>query len=131
MVLGYAGHADPAGALAPAVERLAERVPVVARVCGTPGDPQDADAQSQRLRDAGAIVAPSNAAAARLAARAVALTEARRRIAMLTYSVKPRGGVVHSIAVAEALESRGHAVDCLPSAVPARPSSASRRCRRT
>jgi glycosyltransferase-like protein len=33
------------------------------------------------------------------------------KIAMLTYSVKPRGGVVHSIAVAEALARRGHAVE--------------------
>jgi glycosyltransferase-like protein len=33
------------------------------------------------------------------------------RIAMLTYSVKPRGGVVHSIAVAEALARRGNAVE--------------------
>jgi len=71
VVLGYAGHADPAGALAPAVERVAEQMPVIARVCGTAGDPQDADAQTRTLREAGAIVAPSNAAAARLAARAV------------------------------------------------------------
>ena len=28
------------------------------------------------------------------------------RVAMLTYSVKPRGGVVHSLAVAEALAAR-------------------------
>jgi glycosyltransferase-like protein len=33
------------------------------------------------------------------------------RVAMLTYSVKPRGGVVHSIAVAEALARRGHDVE--------------------
>jgi glycosyltransferase-like protein len=33
------------------------------------------------------------------------------RVAMLTYSVKPRGGVVHAIAVAEALAARGHAVE--------------------
>lgn len=71
VVLGYAGHPDPAGAIAPAVARVARRVPVIARVCGTAGDPQDADAQTERLRAAGAIVAPSNAAAARLAARAV------------------------------------------------------------
>jgi glycosyltransferase-like protein len=32
------------------------------------------------------------------------------RVAMLTYSVRPRGGVVHAIAVAEALAARGHAV---------------------
>jgi len=46
-------------------------VPVVARVCGTRADPQDRDAQEATLRDAGVLVAPSNAAAARLAARAV------------------------------------------------------------
>ena len=33
------------------------------------------------------------------------------RVAMLTYSVRPRGGVVHAIAVAEALARRGHAVE--------------------
>jgi glycosyltransferase-like protein len=32
------------------------------------------------------------------------------RIAMLTYSVKPRGGVEHALAVAEALAGRGHDV---------------------
>jgi glycosyltransferase-like protein len=33
------------------------------------------------------------------------------RVAMLTYSVKPRGGVVHAISLAEALAARGHAVE--------------------
>jgi glycosyltransferase-like protein len=53
------------------------------------------------------------------------------RVAMLTYSVRPRGGVVHAIAVAEALAARGHAVELFavgppgaeffrPPAVPAR-----------
>jgi glycosyltransferase-like protein len=32
-------------------------------------------------------------------------------IAMLTYSVKPRGGVVHAVEVSEALERRGHHVE--------------------
>ena len=32
------------------------------------------------------------------------------RVAMLTYSVKPRGGVEHALAVAEALAQRGHEV---------------------
>jgi FdrA protein len=71
IVLGYGAHRDPAGSLAPALEPLAQTVPVVARVCGTRGDPQDRDAQERVLRDAGVLVAPSNAAAARLAARAV------------------------------------------------------------
>jgi glycosyltransferase-like protein len=33
------------------------------------------------------------------------------RIAMLTYSVKPRGGVVHALEVSEALARRGHEVE--------------------
>jgi glycosyltransferase-like protein len=33
------------------------------------------------------------------------------KIAMLTYSVKPRGGVVHALEVAEALARRGHEVE--------------------
>ena len=33
------------------------------------------------------------------------------RVALLTYSVRPRGGVVHALAVAEALARRGHAVE--------------------
>jgi glycosyltransferase-like protein len=33
------------------------------------------------------------------------------RIAMLTYSVKPRGGVVHAVEVSEALQRRGHEVE--------------------
>src|SRR5438270_2688371 len=34
----------------------------------------------------------------------------RLRIAMLTYSLRPRGGVVHALEVAEALSRRGHEV---------------------
>lgn len=75
VVLGYGAHPDPAGALAPAVQEakaLAARdgrhLPVVASVCGTDEDPQGLAAQEARLRDAGLLLAPSNAAAARLAA---------------------------------------------------------------
>jgi FdrA protein len=71
VVLGHGAHPDPAGELAPAVERIAERALVLARVCGTDEDPQDARAQTATLEAAGALVAPSNAAAARLAVRAV------------------------------------------------------------
>ena len=35
------------------------------------------------------------------------------RIAMLTYSVKPRGGVVHALEVSEALARRGHQVELI------------------
>ena len=62
------GHIE----LAAPVARLAGTKTVIARVCGTRADPQDGDRQAATLLDAGALVAPSNAAAARLAARAVA-----------------------------------------------------------
>jgi FdrA protein len=71
VVLGHGSHPDPAGELGGALRRVAERATVVARVCGTAEDPQDARRQTAALEDAGAIVAPSNAAAARLAVRAV------------------------------------------------------------
>jgi FdrA protein len=68
VVLGHGSHPDPAGALAPVLGELAR--PVIAHVCGTPRDPQDSDRQEAVLRDAGVVVAPTNAAAARLAASA-------------------------------------------------------------
>jgi FdrA protein len=72
VVLGHGAHPDPAAELAGAIADVGRHAVVLARVCGTPGDPQDARRQEATLRDAGALVAPSNAAAARLAARAVA-----------------------------------------------------------
>jgi FdrA protein len=72
VVCGHGAHPDPASELADAVGRAAAVATVVARVCGTDADPQDARRQAATLREAGAVVAPSNAAAARLAARAIA-----------------------------------------------------------
>jgi FdrA protein len=71
VVLGYGSHASPAAPLADAV-RTARRVhgdgvTVVASVCGTENDPQRLSLQRQLLRDAGILVAPTNAAAARAA----------------------------------------------------------------
>jgi len=71
-VIGHGAHDDPAGGLAPALERLGAGRVVIAHVCGTAGDPQDARRQEATLRSAGVVVAPSNATAARLAARVVA-----------------------------------------------------------
>jgi len=71
VVLGHGSHPDPAGEIAGAVAQVAERAVVLARVCGTDDDPQDARRQTATLEGAGAIVAPSNAAATRLAVRAV------------------------------------------------------------
>lgn len=78
VVLGYGANPDPAADLAPALaaaretaERDGRRLGVVVSLCGTAGDPQRFDTQAAALRDAGAWVFLSNAAAAR---HAVALT---------------------------------------------------------
>ena len=75
VVLGYASHPDPAGVLAPVIrEALATRpqLAVVGYVLGTEADPQVRSRQEAALAEAGVRLAPTNAAAARLAA---ALTE--------------------------------------------------------
>jgi FdrA protein len=69
VVLGHGAHPDPAGELAETLEALT--CPVIAHVCGTKNDPQDAERQAATLREAGVHVAPTNAAAARLAKRVV------------------------------------------------------------
>jgi FdrA protein len=71
VVLGHGAHPHPAGELAGAVAKVAEHALVIVRVCGTAQDPQDAGRQTATLEEAGALVAPSNAAAVRLAVRAV------------------------------------------------------------
>jgi FdrA protein len=72
VVIGHGSHPDPAGGMAGELAALAPDRPVIAHVCGTPADPQDSHRQEATLRDAGVIVAPTNAAAARLAAGALA-----------------------------------------------------------
>ena len=69
VVIGHGSHPDPAGELAPVLRKL--EIPVIAHVCGTDADPQHATKQEDTLRAAGVIVAPTNAAAARLAGRAL------------------------------------------------------------
>ena len=75
IVLGYAAHIDPAGALVPAIRaakagaRAAGRdLAIVAFVCGVEEDPQVRSTQEQRLVAAGAVVAASSTQAARAAA---------------------------------------------------------------
>ena len=74
VVLGYAGHEDPAGALAPAIAaakascaKAGRHLSVLTFVCGTERDPQRLSVQQARLREAGALVLPSSTAAARMA----------------------------------------------------------------
>ena len=68
VVIGYGAHADPAGAVADALAAAGGDGPaVVASVCGTEGGPQVLSAQVRILKEAGVIVAPSNARAAEIA----------------------------------------------------------------
>lgn len=78
VVIGYGANADPAGALAGAIETArttaaadGRRIAVVASVCGTDLDPQGLATQEATLAGAGVILAPSNAQAARVAAAIV------------------------------------------------------------
>jgi FdrA protein len=76
VVLGYGAARDPAGDLADAIVDARERarargheLVVLAYVCGTAADPQGLVAQQDRLREAGALVLPTNSAAVTTAAR--------------------------------------------------------------
>ncbi len=72
VVLGTGSHLDPAGHIAGVLQRYMSRgALVVASVTGTDQDPQGLAAQTASLMKAGVVVAPSNAAAARLAFAAV------------------------------------------------------------
>lgn len=73
-VLGHGAHPSPGSELAPAIRSaLARATPltVVVSLIGTAEDPQGLERQAEALRDAGAWVYVSNAAAARHAVRAI------------------------------------------------------------
>lgn len=75
VVIGDGSHEDPAGTLAPAVEKVVSSgALVVAYVLGTNLDPQGFDRQQETLRVAGCLVTETAARAA-LAACAVALRD--------------------------------------------------------
>ena len=67
VVLGTGAHDDPASVLAPVIRAFDGPV-AVGSVCGTEADPQCLSRQEGALREAGTIVAESNARAARIAA---------------------------------------------------------------
>lgn len=74
VVLGYGVHPDPAGAAVEAIKEAQEiakaegrEIIFVASVCGTATDPQDLGNQEAKLKLAGVLVLPTNAAATRLA----------------------------------------------------------------
>lgn len=73
--LGYGAHPDPAAILAEAIAglgRVRPQLTVIAHVVGTDRDPQGRAGQERALAAVGVRLAPSNAAAARLAAAMVA-----------------------------------------------------------
>ncbi|MGI9952364.1 acyl-CoA synthetase FdrA [Moorellaceae bacterium AZ2] len=76
VVLGFGSHPDPAAELVPPISeaikearRTNRDLNIVLNVVGTDADPQDYTAQVTRLKAAGALVAPTNAQAARMAAK--------------------------------------------------------------
>ena len=76
VVLGYGSNMDPAGELVPAITAARKiaadagrHLTFVCSVTGTEKDPQVRSQVEQRLKDAGAVVLPTNAAAARFAGR--------------------------------------------------------------
>jgi hypothetical protein len=78
VVLGYGSAADPASGLIEVLRRARHEatgagphLAVVAHVCGTDADPQDRGAIVAALESAGALVASSNAEAARWAVHLV------------------------------------------------------------
>ena len=79
IVLGYAGHMDPAGALVPAIRSAqtaaqgqGRRLVFVAFVCGTEEDPQVRSEQEAALVEAGCLLGRSSTEASRMAAALVA-----------------------------------------------------------
>jgi succinyl-CoA synthetase alpha subunit len=75
VVIGYGAHDDPAGALGATIRAAkasavahGRYLSVVAHVCGTAQDPQGLEQQERTLREAGALVLPTNAQAAQVAA---------------------------------------------------------------
>ncbi len=99
VVLGYGGHEDPAGVLAPAIResksaaaRHGRHLPIVCFVCGTEEDPQILSVQGGKLIHEGVLLAPSSAAAATLAAEIVhQATAAARQMTRSPASSKSLG----------------------------------------
>jgi FdrA protein len=76
VVIGYGAHADPAGHLAQVLgENRSAAALVIGSVTGTRLDPQNRASQTERLTEAGVVVAPSNAHACELALAIVARTD--------------------------------------------------------
>ena len=78
VVIGYGAHDNPAARLAETIRQAKENavankryLSVVAHVCGSEKDPQGLHRQEESLRNAGVLVLPTNAQAAKVAAGVV------------------------------------------------------------
>ncbi|MGQ0666277.1 MAG: acyl-CoA synthetase FdrA, partial [Nitrospiraceae bacterium] len=78
VVLGYGSHPDPAGEMVPVIQKARDlagkagkNLAIVGFVCGTAADPQNLSRQEAALREAGVILAESNAQAVRMATSVV------------------------------------------------------------
>lgn len=74
MVIGHGAHADPASEFVSSLENIRQAdVDIIASVTGTDKDPQQRTQQVELLRQAGVVVAASNAEATQLALKSVGL----------------------------------------------------------
>ncbi|MEE2876486.1 MAG: acyl-CoA synthetase FdrA [Candidatus Neomarinimicrobiota bacterium] len=78
VVIGYGAHDNPAPKLSETIRKAKDNavankryLSVVAHVCGSEKDPQGLHKQEESLRDAGVLVLPTNAQAAKVAAAVV------------------------------------------------------------
>lgn len=85
-VIGYGSHPDPAEDLAEAIktaraeaESAGRYLCCIASVCGTEADPQCLSKTQKKLEDAGTVVLPSNAQAARFAELVLCNIEGRAK----------------------------------------------------
>jgi FdrA protein len=85
VVLGYGCHADPGGVMAASIREASaiaqaegRSVTFVGSICGTDLDPQGLASQEATLRDAGAMLLPSNARAVRTALALIAAQKETR-----------------------------------------------------
>jgi len=78
IILGYGAHPDPVTEIGPVIREASKKVCVVCSVTGTDRDLQNRKGVILGLVDAGALVAPSNAAACSLAGLIIKQLPARR-----------------------------------------------------
>ncbi len=72
VVLGYGSNLDPAGELAPQIEKalnISPKTAIICSICGTNGDPQNRTAVKNALTKAGALILDSNAEASQLVSK--------------------------------------------------------------